>query len=559
MPPRPKKDTLVYIINIGVTKEGAESNPLLLKKAKSIVRRMIQHRIFLRPKDEVGVVLMGTADDADERNIKEYAPIQVPNWNIIEEIENLQVTSNCSNCIEAIKIAIDMIEASLNYDNKKRIILISDFNEDSDTISQYDSDDILSSLQDRNIQLHTIGEESFVDKPEDALKPSELFLKALFDQNVGRHRTFDEAELFFRYYEDKPKSPCPWYCTLDLIDKQIPIASYIKTTESATFPSWGRVTDNEPVKNMKIYVDKQRRVYKEEDVVVGYKYGGRPVPFTMIEDNQDLVYKSGKKSYRIYSFTSANLVGLEFWCSCSTRIVLPSNKAAEKPFYSLVQAMQNKNLVAIVRKVHATNYTPKMVALIPCINVPEEPWCLVEIELPYAEDRRIVETRPLKSVLKQLSNEQDEMVDALLESLTVTDDEDVGDVNDCHFLPGAMHDPALQHKWNVLSHRVLKPQEPLPDMEDYLKNAFEAPAIKQRAMPYLQKINQLFDLESINPKVKEKLEAESKNNAKAENNTESDKKMDVDEEDDPSQAAINKSFAEDPEFNVDVTKFADYI
>lgn len=555
MPPKVKKDTLVFILNIGVTKSGAEANPLLLKKTKSIVTRMIEHRIFIRPNDEVGIVLMGAADAEETGNIKEYAPIQIPSWEIVNEIQNLQNTNYCSHWIEAVETAVNTILSSQFDSSKRRIILISDFNEDSDTISEYNVDDVLTHLLDNNIQLHTIGEESFTDKPEDSLRPSESFLKNLFTKHVGQHKTFEEAELLFRYYEDNAsKNPYPWYCTLDFIDKQIPIASYIRTTDTVKFPTWTRVKDNERLKNMTIYVDKQRRVYKRDEIVHGYKYGGTPVPFAMIEDNRDMVYKAGKKSYSIYSFANAEYVGLEYWCDSNTRVILPYNEAAEKPFYSLVQAMHNKNLVAIVRKVHTNNGMPKMVALFPCITVPEEPWCLVEIELPYAEDRREIVSRPMKSVMKHLSNEQNEMIDNLLESLTVTDEEDVGGINDCRFLPGAMHNPALQHKWHMLAYRALNPDVPVPEAADYLKNAFEAPIIKQKAKPYLEKIKQLFDLESVNPKAKEKIEGESKKDVNAGDSNKSDPKEDADDE-----AVFSNSVAEDSEFDVDVSKFVDYI
>lgn len=45
-----------------------------------------------------------------------------------------------------------------------------------------------------------------------------------------------------------------------------------------------------------------------------------------------------------------------------------------KPFYSLVQAMHETNSVAIVRKIYKKGGVPRMVALFPCIDVPDEPW-----------------------------------------------------------------------------------------------------------------------------------------------------------------------------------------
>lgn len=63
-----------------------------------------------------------------------------------------------------------------------------------------------------------------------------------------------------------------------------------------------------------------------------------------------------------------------------------------------------------------------------------------------------------------------------------------------------MPNPAIQHKWHILSHRVINPDKPLPPMENYLKEILEVPSVKERSKSHLQKIVKLFRLESIDPK-----------------------------------------------------------
>lgn len=63
-----------------------------------------------------------------------------------------------------------------------------------------------------------------------------------------------------------------------------------------------------------------------------------------------------------------------------------------------------------------------------------------------------------------------------------------------------MSNPAVQHKWHILSHRAINPDKPLPLMENYLKETLEAPPVKERSKSHLQKIVKLFRLESIDPK-----------------------------------------------------------
>lgn len=54
-------------------------------------------------------------------------------------------------------------------------------------------------------------------------------------------------------------------------------------------------------------------------------------------------------------------------------------QSVSAPFYSLVQAMVDKNVVAIVEKVYRVNTEANMVALFPSVDVPNEPWVRIFI------------------------------------------------------------------------------------------------------------------------------------------------------------------------------------
>lgn len=51
-----------------------------------------------------------------------------------------------------------------------------------------------------------------------------------------------------------------------------------------------------------------------------------------------------------------------------------SLQSVSAPFYSLVQAMVEKNVVAIVEKVYRKNTEANMMALFPSVDDPNEPW-----------------------------------------------------------------------------------------------------------------------------------------------------------------------------------------
>ncbi|XP_031843248.1 X-ray repair cross-complementing protein 5 isoform X2 [Nomia melanderi] len=442
-----------------------------------------------------------TKNNLNIEHVEEYINFQVPNWNSIEKIMQLQATKHCTNWVEALFATIKYVQDNAVDACLRKVIIMSDFNEELDIISQFEVHEIAKELHSHGIELLTIGEKSLHDEPESSLKVSEKFLKDLHKQIKGKHITFDNAVSDMKFYSDIPEKGMPWYVTMELIDIQIPVVRYIKATETKKSLSWVTATEDKEVTPVVEHLDRQRVNYDKDEIIAGYQYGEEVIPIEKkLEDS--LSYKSGPKSYKIHSFTSGNNVDLEYWHG-DTAIILPSsrNENAVRPFYSLVQAMHNLKLVAIVRKVYSNDSAPAIVGLFPCINVPGEPWCLVEISLPFAEDRRVMEVKSLKHVAKELTSEQHEAIDNLLDSLLLPDPEDSQEIDGRqHFKEGCVPDPAIQHTWHMLSHRALHPGEPLPPMEDYLKDIFEVPSIKESSERHLQRIAELFRLESIDPK-----------------------------------------------------------
>ncbi|XP_076295940.1 X-ray repair cross-complementing protein 5 isoform X2 [Lasioglossum baleicum] len=444
-----------------------------------------------------------TKNDLDTEHVEEYLDFVIPNWTIIEKIKELKATKYCSNWIEALMASVKYIEENAVDKSIRKIVLMSDFKEDEDIISQFQIGQIAKTLSEHEIQLHTIGEESLEDRPEGSLNDSEIFLNNLHKKINGHHATCANAISEWRFYKDPVTKSMPWYANLKLTDIEIPIASYIKITgNNKSFPSWKTAKEGKKITSEVVYLDRQRKNYDKDETVPGYRYGGDFIPIEKSLE-ESLSYKSGPKSYIVHSFTSKDNIDLDCWYDTSVSIVLPSSKdeTAVKPFFSLVEAMHNRNCVAIVRKVYRNNSSPKMVALFPCIDDPDEPWCLAEVSLPFAEDRRIMESRSLKSCARKLSNEQNKAVDNLLDSLMLpdTDDNEEIDGSQC-YLPGYVPNPGLQHKWHQLSYRALHPDEPLPPIEDYLKKVFEVESVKENSKGHLEKIAELFQLENIDPK-----------------------------------------------------------
>lgn len=72
-------------------------------------------QIFLRPKDEIGVIVMGSDSSRSNSitgldNIQELCNMQVGNWDLIKKIEKLQTTNQTCSWMEAIYAAVEYIK-----------------------------------------------------------------------------------------------------------------------------------------------------------------------------------------------------------------------------------------------------------------------------------------------------------------------------------------------------------------------------------------------------------------------------------------------------------------
>lgn len=500
------KESLIFIINVGISSKESQDNGLLLDKAKIISQRIIEKKIFYRPEDEIGIILTGTNTTQNKlgfKNIQTYG-IQVPTWELIKTISNLKHINCLSNWIEALYVANDYIKHEC-IGGVKTVILISDFEEVPD-LQQFSINDILKKLQKQSIQLLAIGSESLLEKSQSSVTPSEKFFLDLCKEVNGTYRTIDKALddlCFITKTESKPRET-PF--TLEILDLNIPIKSYIKVNTETRFPTWKFATDtnlqNEtiqpkyPVKVERIteLSDRHRETCQSAETACGYIYGDVFVKFGD-EDEKAMSYKSGPSSYKFITTAKKENVAIQYWCSSSSYIIFPDNETVAPQFYSLLQAMNEENIVGIFRKVGKKDSVPNIVALFPHINIPDEPWCFVEVKLPFAEDVRIMDSKSLISNIEQLSYEQNEIIDNFLDSFLSTNINDASEEKKKEFMPGCILNPMIQHTYNMLSYRALNPEKPLPSIDPKVKQLLEpCKLIKEKSEIFAQKMKSLFDI-----------------------------------------------------------------
>ncbi|KYN11759.1 X-ray repair cross-complementing protein 5 [Trachymyrmex cornetzi] len=448
-------------------------------------------------------------------NAQELCNMQTGNWDLIKNIEKLQSTNQICSWMDAIYAAVEYIKHECVDKCERKIILLSSFNEE-ENVDVYQAEDIIEILNSEAVSLIAIGERVLHDTDEDFQTPSEALLMKVLQQINGQYLTFEHAMSDVRFYKRPSTKPFPWRCLMELGELCIPITGISKMPSEVKLPemvlmgktSTSNTPDKEvPIKNVAQWMDNNRTIHTEEDIIRGYVYGGKAIPVSD-EAKKAMTPKNNEKSYKIHGFTMRENVPMEYWLSDGSYVIVPANETASAPFYSLVQAMVEKNVVAIVEKVYRANTEANMVALFPSVDVENEPWCLIEIGLPFERDYGAIAQKPLKGVMNQLSQEQDNAMDDLLRSLELPDAADDDTISSSEkYLPGYMPDPGTQHMWDVLTARALNPDKPLPPIADDLLNLLEQPEfIKAKCKPVTERIKNLFFLEKKKPLRKRKIQ-----------------------------------------------------
>ncbi|EGI59055.1 ATP-dependent DNA helicase 2 subunit 2 [Acromyrmex echinatior] len=462
----------------------------------------------------MGVILMGSDSSTSDSitgldNAQELCNMQIGNWNLIKSIEKLQPTNQTCSWMDAIYAAVEYIKHECVDKCERKIILLSSFNEEENVVDMFQAEDIIEILNSEAVSLIAIGERALHEIDEDSQTPSEALLMNVLQQINGQYLTFEHAMSDVRFYKRPSTKPLPWRCLMELGELCIPIAGISKMPSEVKLPemvlmgktSMSNTPDKEvPIKNVVQWMDNNRTIHTEEDIIRGYVYGGKAIPVSD-EAKKAMTPKNNEKSYKIHGFTKRENVAMEYWLSDGSYVIVPANEAASAPFYSLVQAMVDKNVIAIVEKVYRANTEANMVALFPSVDVENEPWCLIEIGLPFERDYGAIAQKPLKGMTNQLSQEQDNAIDDLLRSLELPDAADDDTISSSEkYLPGYMPDPGTQHMWDVLTVRALNPDKPLPPIADDLLNLLEQPEfIKAKCKPVTERIKNLFFLEKKKP------------------------------------------------------------
>ncbi|BFZ21576.1 hypothetical protein BsWGS_24615 [Bradybaena similaris] len=542
------KEAIAIIVDVGPSMNQAPVGTTALDTSIEGVNMILQRKMFSESKDEVALIVMGSAETDNPlddgqcyQNIVIKRALGVADFELLQMVQTeLQPTNTPGDFLDAIIVAIDHLENALQGKKgfkSRRVILFSDL---GGPFGDQELEKIITVLQNTNTELNVIGPNLDDDSDDGGdtgdgarggcsdVKPNgekkektaqqragEALLKHILDQVSGECYSFSEALPALSYFQSRQIKPIAWKCKLEIGNLDIPVNGYGKVKDFKLKQSWKRVyaqdTDVVPGTLRTYHMNNEEETEVEKtDMVEGYRYGKDIVPMSE-DDKENMKYKA-EKCLTVLGFTKIENVKRHHYLGDGVLSITAEkgDEVAAVALSAVIQALYETNTVAIARRVYSNNSAPRLGCLFPHIKAKYE--CLFWIELPFAEDIRtftfgslpLTEEVTVNKKYKP-TDEQLKCVDDLITSMDLSQAQEKEDGETEEALkPKITFNPYFQRVYQCLQHRALHPDEPLPELSPLISNYLQPPsAMLAGSLPVLDKLRKVFKLESVERKKEE--------------------------------------------------------
>jgi len=547
-----KAEALVIVIDVSPSMNDVidESGQTALQKCITAANMILQRKIFTdtkKHKDEAALILFGTEgannplhDQFGEGN---YENITISRDLSVIDVEMLKFVNNDivagstgGDFVDALVVALDHLNTKCSGRKMdQKVVLFStlqhEFNADQ-------IQTIIGGMKANNVNLIFVGPENPDDGDGDSdeesgdqqqQQPQQLNRKPLTEQQMtgvrcidhvleevdGDGISIDDVLPMLSFFELRRKKQVTTFRgTIDIgSNLKINVYAYTKVKEERP-ASWKKLSalaehaanrDTMGVDMQRTYHlnDTDRTEVEKDNVAQAYRYGKTIVPMT--SDDQKSMKMQTTKSCKVLGFTSKENVPRALYTRdvCHILTPQPGDEHAAVAFSSLCHALQEKDMVAIVRYVSRGNTDPKLGFLAPHIKSSYEG--LIFIALPFREDMRSYVFPPLnqKKVTEQHDAAVDNLIDdmKLVENIDIKKDEDSKN-NEEQYKPKELLNPVNQRQCQCIQSRALNDnQDELPDIEAYITRMVRVkPETVTRCEASLNNLKNLFPLKEVEQK-----------------------------------------------------------
>ncbi|MEJ1272009.1 X-ray repair complementing defective repair in Chinese hamster cells 5 [Cricetulus griseus] len=168
----------------------------------------------------------------------------------------------------------------------------------------------------------------------------------------------------------------PWSCQLTIgPDLSIKIVAYKSIVQEKVKKSWivvdARTLKKEDIRKETVYClnDDDETEVSKEDTIQGFRYGSDIIPFSKVDEEQ-MKYKSEGKCFSVLGFCRSSQVHRRFFMGYQVLKVFAAkdDEAAAVALSSLIHALDELNMVAIVRYAYDKRANPQVGVAFPYIK-----------------------------------------------------------------------------------------------------------------------------------------------------------------------------------------------
>ncbi|RAL06125.1 ATP-dependent DNA helicase 2 subunit KU80 [Aspergillus ibericus CBS 121593] len=252
-----------------------------------------------------------------------------------------------------------------------------------------------------------------------------------------------------------------------------------------------------------------KRDVERDELAKGYEYGRTAVYIS--ETDQNITILETYAAIELLGFIQSETYDRYMHMSTTNIIIAQrANDKASLALSSFIHALFELECYAVARMVLKENKAPVIVLLAPSIEPDYE--CLLEAQLPFAEDVRTYRFPPLdrvitvsgKVVTQHRNLPNDDLLDAMdkyVQSMELADTDENGDSES---LPiDDSFSPVLHRIDAAVRHRAIHPRDPAPPPAPILTKFSHPPQeLVKKSKKHLDKLIAVSDVKKVPPKTK---------------------------------------------------------
>uniref|UniRef100_A0A452H2P5 Ku domain-containing protein n=1 Tax=Gopherus agassizii TaxID=38772 RepID=A0A452H2P5_9SAUR len=539
-------DAIVLCMDVGFAmSNSAPGEESLFEQAKKMMTMFVQRQVFAESKDEVSVVLFGTdgtentlASGDQYQNITVQRHLMLPDFDLLEDIQNaIQPGSEQADFLDALVVCMDLLQKeTIGKKYEKRHIEV--FTDLSSPFSEDQLEIIIANLKKTGISLqfflpfpvddeegsgdtgdgrhsdmyrNSFPRKGLTEQQKEGICMVRKLMFALEEEGgLDEIYTFRESLERLSMFKKIERRPMAWPCQLTIgSNLSIRIVAYKSLTEEKLKKSWtvvdAKTLKKEDVQKETVYClnDDDETEVPKDDLVQGFRYGSDIVPFSKVDEEQ-MKYKTEAKCFSVLGFSRSSQVHHYMGNQVLKVFAAKDDEAAAVALSALIHALDELDVVAIVRYAYDRRSNPQVGVAFPCIKDAYE--CLIYVQLPYMEDLRQYMFSSLKNNKKYTPTEdQLSAIDSLIDSMSLVYEDDDGETTEDIFKTSKIPNPQFQRLYQCLQHKAFHPDQPLPPIEQHLLEMLETPQeVRERCQAPFEKIKALFPLKDAGKKKEQK-------------------------------------------------------